>query len=196
MSCIIFDVSILEKIVDLIISRQDRKEDWVDLKVRLRFLHRPNVVEDFGRKEQVFLTVVLENHGRTTARVKSVTLILWAKPSGNGVRLNNGVLYELSVPLLPLYSQQLNNGVLEVKGKETGVVTISDSLLYALLEEQYGKAEHKLASFRKPLDDVGFRIAVKSNMEVGKEQVVHPHDYQERIAAKRMAELAVRGFRQ
>ena len=117
------------------------------------------MVEDFGGKESVVLNVVLENHGRSLARVSSIEMIIRTK-------VEEGMPFEeLPVEILPLKKDSLKDGALEIRGKEHEQVKLSDRDLRELIDRQYGNRSRKLKIFKDSTRDRGFEISVKSNMD-------------------------------
>lgn len=176
----------LTEIIKLLIDRRNRKEDWVVLVPNLSFCHREAVVEDFGGKESVVLTVVLENHGRSLARVSSIEIIIRTK-------VEEGMPFEeLPVEILPLKKDSLKDGALEIRGKEHEQVRLSDRDLRELIDSQYGNRSRKLKVFRASTSDRGFEISVKSNMDGRGRQKTWPFSPKEMHAADRMLDLALK----
>lgn len=176
----------LTEIIKLFIDRRNRKEDWVVLVPNLSFCHREAVVEDFGGKESVVLTVVLENHGRSLARVSSIEMIIRTK-------VEEGMPFEeLPVEILPLKKDDLKDGSLEIRGKEHDQVSLSDRDLRELIDRQYGNLSQKLKVFKDPTKDRGFEISVKSNMDGRRRQKAWPFSPKETRAAGRMLDLALK----
>lgn len=176
----------LTEIIKLFIDSRNRREDWVVLVPKLSFFHREAVVQDFGGKESVVLTVVLENHGRSLARVSSVQMIVRAK-------VEEGMPFEeLPVEILPLKKDSLKEGVLEIRGKEQEQIRLSDRDLRELINRTYSDHSRKLKVFKDPTRERGLEISVKSNMDGRNWQKTWPFAPKEIHAAGRMLDLALK----
>ncbi|MDK8677429.1 hypothetical protein [Corynebacterium tuberculostearicum] len=183
-------MNILIELIKRLIERKDRKEDWVDLVPRLSFSHRGEMVEDIGEKESVSLTIVLENHGRSLARVSSIELIIRAM--AEGATKKDTQWKELPVEILSLKGDELKEGVLEIKGKEPDSIELSDRDLRQLVNDQYGRSPRKLNFFKNSAKELGIEIAVKSNMDSKKRQKVSPFSGSELSSTARMLDLALK----
>lgn len=150
------DMNILIELIKRLIERKDRKEDWVDLVPRLSFSHRGEMVEDIGEKESVSLTIVLENHGRSLARVSSIELIIRAM--AEGATKKDTQWKELPVEILSLKGDELKEGVLEIKGKEPDSIELSDRDLRQLVNDQYGRSPRKLNFSKNQRRNWGSRL--------------------------------------